>query len=370
MYGISALLMFVAVFVEYHDTFIRSKPREMQIYTSIDVAVFLSLFIMGVHFFLVGTLLLGMVMLLRIYAKKRTPTHSFLCLSLFGAFLSTLTSILDFFGIEGALEMGDGTAIFFLTMLLITGIVALIEDRLLKSEMKYREAYNQAEFYKDIFIHDIGNMLQSIHSSTDVFLFYLKEQEYEINEAINIIKEQVKRGAILGSNIKKFSELESGEANLVLTDVCETLNEAIEHINKSFQDKKINIQVKPTCTQFYVKANHFLLNMFENLLFNAVKHNNNPMVEILIKMAKEKNQNIEHLKIEVIDNGVGIPDEMKKIIFQRPHERPEKFSRRGLGLALVSEIVKSYNGQIWVENNVQDDCAKGSRFIIIIPEAV
>ncbi|MFX1253233.1 MAG: ATP-binding protein [Promethearchaeota archaeon] len=53
----------------------------------------------------------------------------------------------------------------------------------------------------------------------------------------------------------------------------------------------------------------------------------------------------------------------------RKQERPEEFRRRGLGLALVSEILKSYNGHIRVENNNEDDYTEGSRFIIIIPES-
>ena len=37
-----------------------------------------------------------------------------------------------------------------------------------ESEEKYREAYNRAEFYKDIFAHDINNILQNFKSATDL----------------------------------------------------------------------------------------------------------------------------------------------------------------------------------------------------------
>ena len=40
----------------------------------------------------------------------------------------------------------------------------------------------------------------------------------------------------------------------------------------------------------------------------------------------------------------------------------------GLGLSLVYKIVHSFNGKIWVEDRVEGDYTKGSKFIILIPE--
>ena len=43
-----------------------------------------------------------------------------------------------------------------------------VERKLKKSEKKYREAYNRAELYKDLFAHDISNILQSILSASQL----------------------------------------------------------------------------------------------------------------------------------------------------------------------------------------------------------
>jgi len=42
----------------------------------------------------------------------------------------------------------------------------------------------------------------------------------------------------------------------------------------------------------------------------------------------------------------------------------------GLGLSLVKKIIQKYEGKVWVENRVKDDCSKGSNFIILIPEVI
>ena len=42
----------------------------------------------------------------------------------------------------------------------------------------------------------------------------------------------------------------------------------------------------------------------------------------------------------------------------------------GFGLTLVKKLIKSYNGKIWVEDNVKGDYTQGSNFVLLIPEAI
>jgi len=108
--------------------------------------------------------------------------------------------------------------------------------------------------------------------------------------------------------------------------------------------------------------------VFENLLSNSVKYNENPFVKILIKISKvEKNEN-KYVKMEFIDNGIGISDSKKKIIFLKGYADYKGGKGMGLGLALVKKIINSYHGEIWVEDKIKGDYTKGSNFIIIIPE--
>ena len=49
-----------------------------------------------------------------------------------------------------------------------------VEMDLRLSELKHREAYNRAKFYKDMFVHDLNNVLQGILSATQVFNIVLE----------------------------------------------------------------------------------------------------------------------------------------------------------------------------------------------------
>ena len=97
-------------------------------------------------------------------------------------------------------------------------------------------------------------------------------------------------------------------------------------------------------------------------------HNTNETIEILIKVSKYKINQIPYVKIEFIDNGVGIPDKRKREIFTTREEEESKF-RTGLGLSLMKKIIENYEGKIWVEDRIKGDHFKGANFIVLIPEA-
>ena len=67
------------------------------------------------------------------------------------------------------------------------------------------------------------------------------------------------------------------------------------------------------------------------------------------------------------DDGIGIEDSRKELIFQRAYSRKSIGSGIGFGLSLVKKIIESYKGEIWVEDKVKGNHTQGSKFIILIP---
>lgn len=72
------------------------------------------------------------------------------------------------------------------------------------------------------------------------------------------------------------------------------------------------------------------------------------------------------IKIEFLDNGIGIDDERKQGIFQEVYDEKKGTNGMGLGLSLIKKIIELYHGKIWVEDRISEDYAKGSRFIVQI----
>ena len=246
----------------------------------------------------------------------------------------------------------------------------MVEQRtkkLKKSKEKYHEAFNRAEFYKDLFAHDINNILQGILSGLQACEMELNSLD-EIKININIMKSQVSRGSKLVSNIKNLSKLEESEIPLRKRDIYNVLKKSIASVKNIYRERSINIQFQFDDKELSILGNDLLEDVFDNILNNAIKHNKNPTVEIKIRISKQERKRVNYLKMEFLDNGKGVSDTRKEKIFKRGYKEIESVHGMGLGLALVKKIIETYNGEIWVDDRVKGDHLKGSNFILLIPE--
>ncbi len=98
--------------------------------------------------------------------------------------------------------------------------------------------------------------------------------------------------------------------------------------------------------------------VFVNLIENSIDSvNGNGIIEINTSL----NRNDRTVRIDVIDNGIGIPDENKDKLFLPYFSTKKKGS--GLGLAIANRIVADHDGIIRVEDNLPT----GARFVIELP---
>ena len=247
-----------------------------------------------------------------------------------------------------------------------------IKEKLKQSEEKYRRAYLQANFYKDIFAHDMSNILQGIISAIQLCnLQSIKSaNQRNLEVASEIIETQVERGSKLISNVRKLSQLEDSNESIRSIGLSILLKKSIMNLKNAFHTRSINIQINSQKNKIFAQANDLLQDIFDNILINAVRHNQNSTVEIFINISNQEEKGINFIKMEFIDNGIGIDDSRKEIIFLRGSKEDKDLSGMGLGLSLVSKIIESYKGKIWVEDKIEGDYTKGSNFIILIPEVI
>jgi signal transduction histidine kinase len=100
-----------------------------------------------------------------------------------------------------------------------------------------------------------------------------------------------------------------------------------------------------------------------NLLDNARKYGDGASTVVL-------QRSDDRVQLIVEDEGPGVPDEERDLIFER-FARGGGAGRRGsnegvgLGLALVAEHVRLHGGRVWVEDRA--DGRPGARFVVELP---
>ena len=238
--------------------------------------------------------------------------------------------------------------------------------KLKRSEESYKEAYDRASFYKDLFTHDIRNIIQSLNLSVEI----IKKDSNAKENMINIIEDQISRATKLISNVQKLSEIETIKITLEKIEINKKLKNVIAYIYQSFPEKNLEINLDLFSNEILVLANDLIVDIFENILINAILYNEEKIIEITIKASEFKENKKHFMKLEFIDNSKGIKDTLKENVFQRGYNEAKGSVGMGLGLSLVKKILESYNGKIWIENRVEGDYSKGSNFIILLPMVI
>ena len=236
-------------------------------------------------------------------------------------------------------------------------------------ENVYQDAFYRTKCVKGLFIHDISNLFQIISNSIELCESLLKEdvKTEDIMAYFQMITQQLTRGKKLIRNVRNLSDLEEFEMRLEPTEAFSMLRSAIDFTRISFPKREINIKVISDYENLYAMANELLSEVFENIIMNSINYNKNVVVQIEVIISKVDIQYENYVKIEFKDNGMGIDDARKEIIFQETHIKSRHSKGMGIGLSLVAKLIGLYGGEIWVENRIKGDSTKGSNFVILIP---
>ena len=168
-----------------------------------------------------------------------------------------------------------------------------------------------------------------------------------------------KRMQNLINDLLAFSRIKSRAEQYHPVDVRKVLDEVLFNLEIDIEENKAVITKEPLPV---ILADYSqIVQVFQNLIGNAIKYQSEKTPKIHISTVKEDNYRLFSVK----DNGIGIePQYASKIfdIFRRLHTKDE-YEGTGIGLAITKRIIEQHKGKIWVESKP----GGGSTFYFTIP---
>jgi signal transduction histidine kinase len=236
-----------------------------------------------------------------------------------------------------------------------------------RAEEELLIAKQQAELYLDLMGHDISNMHQIIMGQLELAQEVMEQDgrlEGNDREMIDTSARTLRRSAKLIENIRNIQKLKTGEFKIERMDLGDVLGEVVEGYSK-LPDRDISISYAPI-RGYNVNANPLIKDIFINLLDNTVKHCDDPVrISVDISSAGQNGSTLYRVIVE--DNGRGVPDDKKAVIFNRLSRGETKARGTGLGLYIVKTLVEGFGGSVSVEDRVPGDHSKGARFVVMLP---
>lgn len=183
---------------------------------------------------------------------------------------------------------------------------------------------------------------------------------------LSFIKESQQRQLALIDDLLDLAKLESGEIelNIKATNITNLITHEITEIKPiaDQNNQKIKLTTSEPSLLLMIDENK-ISQVIQNLLSNAIKFSNSNCTTTIIV---EKN-NPKNIRITISDQGCGIPNNERSLIFNKFSQSSEtRLNRKGtgLGLAICKKIINLHKGEISCKNNQ----SIGACFEIILPK--
>lgn len=195
--------------------------------------------------------------------------------------------------------------------------------------------------------HDLRDPLRNISLAANVMEKSLQEENYD--EVSNLLKRQLKTASYGSSLVKNLLDYSASNQPIKLEEVylrdiiahnVNILSELLEQANTTiFYDNLPFVLGNPQQLQI----------VFQNLISNSIRHKGSNPPKIIISAVKADS----FWEICFQDNGPGIEDQYKEVIFH-PFKRLKANSNSrssGLGLSICKRILEQHGGRIWLDQN-------------------
>jgi len=232
------------------------------------------------------------------------------------------------------------------------------------------ERLKELDKLKDEFVatvsHELRTPLTSIRSFSEILrdnpdLEIVQRQKY-----LQIVVKESERLTRLINQVLDLAKFDSDrmEWHIESLDLNVLAQDAVSAVSQIFNERRIGLGVELSPEPCIAEVDgDRIIQVLINLLSNGAKFCDPSHGRVILKLIP----GTEHFRIEVEDNGPGIPAEQLDKVFAKFHQIGDQQSGKpegtGLGLAICQRIIEHHGGRIWGESSPEG----GARFILQLP---
>lgn len=214
--------------------------------------------------------------------------------------------------------------------------------------------------------HELRTPMTSIKGSLGLVLGGASgELPADARDLLTIAQNNTDRLIRLINDILDISRIEAGKMEIrrVPLSVADAVKRAVQEMDGFARQRSIKVRTEiPEGLPRVMADPDRLEQVLVNLISNAVKFS--PAgTEVLLRAEQDQTR----VRIDVVDQGPGIPAEQATAIFEKFHRIDNAASRKtggtGLGLAICRAIVEEHGGTIWVDSQP----GEGATFSFVLP---
>lgn len=242
----------------------------------------------------------------------------------------------------------------------------IVENALEKAALqrKVEEQRQELENFADVLVHDLKAPIASIHGMTYFIEAELHNEVIDKDKTIDRCQRIVKAGKCMGAMIDTLREYTKAEAQVEFQSVemQQVMKDTLSNLEHLIQERgaRVTYEALPVVTGNVYQ----LIQLLQNLIGNGIKYCKAGIPSVHVTASQQEGK-MWFLSIK--DNGIGIPEQYYKAVFE-PFRRlysASEYEGTGPGLATCKKIIGRHGGTIWCESRE----GQGTTFLFTLPGA-